>query len=54
MHKSILKRFQRSEKTQTLQYPFAPPPLTAALLKNSMAIYQNATNMEPSAGLNLR
>ena len=51
MHKSILKRFQRSEKTQTLQYPFAPPPITAALLKNSMAI---ATHLEPSAGLNPR
>ena len=58
MHRSnfkvtIFKRLKRSEKIQTLQYPFAPPPLTAALLKNSMAICQDATNLE-DAGLNPR
>ena len=50
---TIFKRLKRSQKTQTLQYPFAPPPLTAALLKNSMAICQDATNLE-DAGLNPR
>ena len=59
MHRSkfkvtIFKRLKRSEKIQTLQYPFAPPPLTAALLKNSMAICQDATNLEPSACSNPR
>ena len=51
---NIFKKLKRSEKTQTLQYPFAPPPLTAALLKNSMAICQDATNLEPSACSNPR
>ena len=48
MHVTIFKKLKRSEKIQTLQYPFAPPPLTAALLKNTMAICQDATNFEES------
>ena len=51
---TVLQRLKRSQKTQTLQYPFAPPPLTAALLKSSMAICQDVTNLEPSAGSNPR
>ena len=46
---AISKRLKRSQKTQTLQYPFAPPPLTAALLKNSMAICQDVTNLEDAS-----